>query len=516
MLYKDLKIFLKKSIIPIILIIIFLLFTYGERIISNAYSIDTELYITNYIENASWWNSLGRWGLTLINKVFCIGPLSIFHSNFFMLVFLILSSIFYNFLIYLYLDDNQKKYFLKYQFIFPIIFYTNPIFAEQFNFTNQNFAVSLCLMLIPLILISLFYLDKIENKLNKYCLIIINITISTLIFATYQSLILLFIANIAVIYFIKCFTENDSNFKWLMKYIILFLTSAVFYFLICKLVGEGNSYLQTGYSSGLKTVFRNIYYVIISTLKCETIFYNISYLFAITFAFFIIAILIKEKRFNIGTLLGTIGMALSPYYIMIITGVDQLKRTQFNYSFIIGITFIIIILLLSKYNNKIIKIINFTIILLGTAIAYKQGMMTALLFSGDRVRFDYDRAFATTLINKIEEKDWYDKNKKYNLILVGKESMSSKLQPLKGEVIGFSFFEFDYPYFYGPSHRATTFINELGYSNIKNPDKNNLKTDFEKAKKYIKENNIKSFPSDESIIKKDEDTIIIRLSDKID
>lgn len=511
---ENIKNYLKKSKISIILIIAFLLLAYGQRLISTAFSIDTELYINDYIGIASWWNNLGRWGLVLINKCFSIGPLVIFHSNYFMLIFLILSSIAYNYLIYINLPKKYQETFIKYQFIFPIIFFTSPIFAEQFNFTNQNFAVSLCMFLIPLILIT--YQEKAEmtSKMARNILEVVNLTLLTIIFATYQSLILLYIASVAVIYFIKCLMEKDSNIKWLITNIIRFAISAIVYIIIGKIVGEGNSYLQTGYSSGIRIVANNIYNVVVSMLKCETIFYNMSFLIAIIFAAVIIIILIKEKRINVGSILGAIGMALAPFYIMIITGTDQLKRTQFNYSFIIGITFILLVLLLSNY--KKMRYLIYPIVILGIMIAYKQGMVTATLFAGDNVRFEYDKRFAEKIVEKIEEKEWYEKDKEYKLIIVGKESTTSALQPLKGEVIGHSFFEFDYQYHYGPSHRATTFINELGYNNFKEAENNELAKSFEESKKYVKKNKIKAFPSDDSIIKKDKNIIIVRLSDEID
>lgn len=510
---SDLKEYLKKSVISIIIIAIILGFTYGERLISTSFSIDTEIHMYDYVGDATWWNSLGRWGLVLINKIFFLEPLIIFHSNFFMFIFIILSSIAYNYLISLYIDKKYKETFLKYQFIFPIIFYTNPIFAEQFNFTNQNFAVSLCMFLIPLLLISFKYIDQEKNKTKRIIFEIINIFLMSIIFGTYQSLILLYIASVALIYFIKCFSENDNNFKWLITNIIRFVISAIIYFVIGKIVGEDNPYLNSGYQDGFMKVIKNIYEVIISMLKCDSIFYNVSFLIALVFFVVIFAILKKEKRINVGTILGELGLVLSPLYIMIITGVDQYKRTQFNYSFVIGLSFIILIILINNY--KKLRYIAYSIVILGTMIAYKQGVITATLFSGDNIRFEYDRNYAERIVQKIEEKDWYDKNSEYILLFVGNNSVSSPLIPLKGEVIGSSFFYFDYQYHYGPTQRATIFINELGYTNFKKASNDDIEELFKDAKKYVKENDIKSFPSDESIINRD-NTIIVKLSDELD
>lgn len=501
--------FIKKSKIPIFIISFFILLSFGERLFSNAYSIDTEYYIANYIENFNWWNSLGRWGLVLVNKLFLVGPLVIYHSNLLMILFILLGSILFNYLFYLYIDKKQEDTFLKYQYIFPIVFYTNPIFAEQFNFTSQALAVSLGIAMVALALILFHFSMKEKNKTKKILYNIVGIVITTITFGIYQSIILLYIATVAILYLLKCLNEKDNNFKFLLTNMIQFGICAIIYFAIGKLLGSGNSYLQTGYNLGISKALNNIYLVIISTLKCETIYYNIGLPIAFILTAIIFVILVKNRRINIGAILGGIGVVLAPYYLMIITGVDQLKRTQFNYSFIVG--FILLFFILIIMNSKRGKKIGYIILILGIIIAYKQSVTTATLFASDHVRFQHDIRVAEKIMNKLEAKDWYDSNKNYKIIFVGKYPVKENLLYQQGEVIGKSYFEFDYPYYYGPSQRANQLLKTLGYEFLEP-----TKEEFESAKKYLKENDIKSMPSQESIIKWKEDTIVIRLSEKLD
>ena len=65
---------------------------------------------------------------------------------------------------------------------------------------------------------------------------------------------------------------------------------------------------------------------------------------------------------------------------------------------------------------------------------------------------------------------------------------------LKSEVIGSSFFAFDYEYIYGVNSRGITFLNILGYK-LEQP----TAAEFEEAKKYVEENNIKEWPNEEAI-----------------
>ena len=165
--------YLKKSKIPIILTIIFLIFAFGERLINNSFSMDTEFYINhwnatlNWSEDFDWWIGLNRWGLVAINKLLSIGPLVIFQSNFLTMCFIGIYSILFMYLFYLYIPKSWQENYLKVQFLFPIIFITNPIFAEQYNFINQNVGVSLGIVFCALSALLLYYGDK-EEKWKKY------------------------------------------------------------------------------------------------------------------------------------------------------------------------------------------------------------------------------------------------------------------------------------------------------------------------------------------------------------
>ncbi len=504
---NNFKYYLKKSYKTIIIIAIFLLLTYWARLISDSFSIDTELYIQEYTHSFDWWLNLERWGLVILNKILKIGPLIIPHANFLTVLFIFVYSILYCYLFYLSIGDKYKEKYLKYQFIFPIIFITSPIFAEQYNFINQNASVSLAICFVATSLILLFKSDNESNIKNKYILIISSLILSTIAFGTYQSIIPLYILSVVACYILKCISDEDSSWKYLIKRIIIFGISAVLYLLISKILRDGNTYLNSGWQDSGLICFRNIYYVIVSVLKCETVFYNVSYLIAIAMIIIVNVYLFFKKKNNAGIIISSIGLLLSPFFIMIITGVDQLKRTQFNYSFAIGFIFLIFAIVFS--NKKTYKFLSIFIIVLSLGVAYNQSTITSKLFYSDNVRYQNDVLYANKIQSMIEQKEWYDSNKKYKLIFVGKKEAEAVNNYLKGEVIGKSFFEFDYEYSYGVTQRVNALFATLGYFYEKPTDE-----EFEDAKEYVLKNNIKFMPSSDSIINKD-DKIIIRLSQEL-
>lgn len=502
----SLRDFIKRSKVPILITLFFLLLFFGIRLISNSFSIDTEFYINHYKTDWNWWLGLNRWGLVFINNLLSIGPLVIFQANFMTMVFILGYSILFSYLFYLYIPDKFKDKYLKYQFIFPIIFITSPIFAEQYNFTNQNVAVSLAICLYAISLILFHHADKL-NKGKRILINIIALAIAVLAFGVYQSIVPSFILVVACIYFLECLRTQDNSWKFLGNMIIKFLIIGIIYFIISKIIGGENSYLQTGWSSSGLLCFKNIYNVIISALKCDTIFYNASYLIAIVMMVGINIYLFVKKKNNFGIVISSIGILLAPFYIIFITGVDQLKRTQFNYSFVIGFIFLIAFLFL--ITHKKVKYVGYFVMILALGIAYKQSVITGTLFYSDSVRFENDTILATKIQNKIEEKDWYDSNEDYTLVILGNKPCSAVNCYLQGEVMGHSFFAFDYQYVYGPSQRANAFMKTLGYNyNIPTEE------EFTMAKKYAKSKHVDIFPSSDSIVKKG-DVIIVRLSNEM-
>ena len=505
--------YLNKSKYSILIISIVILFAFGERIISQSFSIDSELYIKDIGLSTrwDWWIILNRWGLVLLNKIFQMDSLPIFVSNFLTVVLMIGYSILFNYLFYTYLRDEYKEKFLKFQFIFPILFVTNPIFAEQYNFILQNISIAFTIALIPIILLLIDKAGESKKIWQKIVYYTMPICMLILSFGVYQSVILLYIATVVVCYLLKVLKEENNSWKYLGKQIGIFLLAAIIYFAIGKILAKNSpnsSYLQLAWIKDTPyQCIRNIINAIKPVLKCEGIFYNFGYILSIIASIVFIIYLGIKRKLKIGILIAMVGLMLAPFYIMIITGVDQLKRTQFNYSFVIGIVLMFTIIALSQ-NQKLKWIRNVGILLIGI-ITYTQSYTTASLFHTADVVYKNDVAFAEQLMYKVEEKEWYNVNEDYTLIFVGRHQKQYKDVYLKSEVIGSSFFAFDYEYIYGLNSRAIAFLEILGYK-FKEP----TVQEFEEAKQYVKENSIRIWPNEESIILKEDNKIIIRLSEE--
>lgn len=509
---KDIKSYLKGSKYAIIIIFVFALCAFGIRLLSDSFSIDVEVYIYNLDNNVNWdwWTSLNRWGLVWLNKLLQSNGFLIFVSNFVTVITMIIYSVAFNYLFYIHMKDEYKENFLKYQFIFPIIFLTNPIFAEQYNFVHQNMSVALGILMIPLSLILFEKAENVNNKVKKIFIYVLGISMAVISFGVYQSIIPMYIATVVVCYFLKIIKENDNSWKFLLKQIGIFAIIILIYQIISKLTGEKASYLQIAwFNEGFKTCIKNIYYVIKDTIKCYGMFYNIGYIIALVSWIVLTINLIIKKKIKIGLIISIIGIVMIPFYIMIITGVNQFYRTQFNYSFAVGIMLMIAITFLNT-KSELVKVAKTILVILTLVVAYRQTYTTANLFNTADITYKNDVIMANKIVDRIEQKDWYDENKEYTLIFVGKYEKETMQEYLQGEIIGKSFFTFGIDDSCGISGRGNLFLEILGY-HFKMP----TVEEFYEANKFVKENNINSWPSDKSITLIDDNKIVVKLSNEI-
>ncbi|MEG1821086.1 MAG: glucosyltransferase domain-containing protein, partial [Malacoplasma sp.] len=278
---EDFKNYIEKSKKFILIVIIFLLLSFGIRLLSNSLSIDTELFMFTSDALHNTWQGMGRWGLVFFNKLIM--------GNFFLLPFsnlltffnILIYSILINFLLYSLLNDKNKQFFTKYQFILTAIFITSPIFAEQYGFTLQNVSVSFSIVLTSLSLIAFNYYLKSSDKKRNVCILIICVIATILSFAVYQAIVPFYIAMVIICYYLKITNVKSKNNEWkyLFSNICFFLISIVFYYIIAEILSTNVTYLKFGWvENGLSLTFKYLHDVINKMLSCETIFYNVSYL----------------------------------------------------------------------------------------------------------------------------------------------------------------------------------------------------------------------------------------------
>src|SRR5690242_15306464 len=180
-----------------------MILSYGIKLVYFDFSIDTEAILDDYPQQMDNWLNVNRLGLVFTKFL-------LFHHRFNPFVANVLTFFTFTVVCYFlsYLVQQILGTFTKHagMFILPILFLTHPIFAEQFNFTLQNFEVALGILFQVIALLLTYYYTQKNYIIFPIVAIILNIWS----FLTYQALYSFFITGAVVsILLILCRDQKE-------------------------------------------------------------------------------------------------------------------------------------------------------------------------------------------------------------------------------------------------------------------------------------------------------------------
>lgn len=486
---------LKDNVIPIIVIFILGFVTYGIKLLTYNFSIDTEVLLTNREALLKSWISISRYGLVFVKKIIDIPYLNLYLANWFGFVLLFLSILVCIYNINKITNRNNKIA----NILLGGLIITSPIMVEQFNFTLQCVEVSLALLLLN---IAFTILNRCIINKNKYFLLPISIILITFAFSCYQSFMPLMI-TISTFFMMILFKEKDEkNISIIIKYAGAFIIALILYKIVdCIIIGftgiNRTSYLTSQILWGttrkievIKSILMNIFNVLIGNTREH---YNLGLLFCI-----IGFIPIIIKKFDIKNwvyYLSIITFFISPFLLVIITGDAPVARTEASLTFATAFGAYFVYEYSDKKIIKNIMLISFILV-----IAY-QIKVSVQLFYTDNKAFEEEKKIAQTVDKDLKAMNLQDKP----IVFVGPYTIKEDKGILKGEVMGYTFFEWDNGSPVDSNLRIQGFLKAEGYNfkYIKN-------TQYEEAKEKAKLiNNI--YP-ESGYIKDEGDYVIIKLN----
>lgn len=482
---------IKNNIIVAVAILLIGIVAYSIKMAFYTISIDTEVLINNPDELLNSWISIGRYGLVYIKKFLGLIPINIKLTN-------ILAFIIFYFSIIIWIINLNKlegKNNKIANFAFGSIVITSPLLAEQFGFSLQSIEIALGFLFLS---IAIFLIEKVleEEKLNLYIIKIIELVISTLllsiVFCCYQAFIVLYVTICS--YFVLVKSRNKIEYKLIFKYIAIFAVSLAIYYITDIIIKDKMAVASSVYLKEQiywrKEGIANTIYRTIASIGMFVLGYGITNNCTYSFLFIIVVIyLLKRYKIKENKIfyLCVIFFLTTPFITTILKGTAELDRARFSHVFLIA--FLINHLL----NNAEGKIKRATIYIMVYTILI-QTISTTLLFYNDYKRYQEDVNFSRQ-INSIIEK--MDVSKP--VIFLGK--YKTQTVSIKGEVLGRSFFEWDYNTIYGVNIRANRFLKTLGIYYI-SPTLEQI----EEARTKYKE--LAIWPNSNSIIEMDKYIII--------
>lgn len=465
----------------------FILFVYGIKVFNVSISHDTESIMSIPTNIYIAWYMMGRFGLIFLKNLLGSNFFNPYVAVFMMVVLMLCNSMVWEYLIFILKGRKEPKNTL---WIFPVLFFTSGICAEQSGFLLQAYEVNLVLLLSAAALL-LFFRGLQRKKNWYYC---VAVFLCVIVFSTYQSLIPLFAASCALCFLLiydrissDKTKETGAKEYWILigKMILFFVGSFIIYQLMNRMVLNIHGLKPTPYISGqimwgtipAKHCVINIVHHIYMALTGKRFLYSASFgvVYAATVLTAVVRIRKKEKCYWIYCL-AVIFCLGAPFLMAALMGNAPSIRADILLPFTSGFLMQYLVeKLLEKmagYPGIKQKQAGIAVVCAVFMASFSQSMASARLYYTQYVQYEEDVRLAVKISDRIDQLDLGEIPKE-PVVFVGRRVPQLNRTCYSSdqlEIIGHSFFELSY----GTQHGTwvmNLFLTTIGYTyNMPSPE----------------------------------------------
>lgn len=453
-----------KSFLLLITFII-LIVCHGYLLFNSNVGIDTDVFVNNPTNNYNWME-IGRFGLILEKNILNLNSFNMFYAEVLTIIFLFIFCVLTYYTIY----RLSGKDFKNLNLIFPLICFTNPIWAEAFIFVIQIAEISLGLILIILanLLIYKGFLEK--NIIST----LIGMILLFLAMATYQSFVVIYIAICIVCFLLvmeneEIKLEKNSFIKAGLFVAISFIIVFIGYQIVLKILNIENTYLVNAWETAVrkKDVLKNIYSHCKSIILGEGIFYNIGLVISLI-GIGIIGIYnsIKNKKLENKFLkfiyyCAYLTFCITPFLLTIYIGQSSVVRAEIYIPIIESLAAMYVTYIIKTKINK--QFINIVVILCICYLGMDQAYYLESLYYTDYLTRERDKELVYQIGHDIAEAGAELEDKLY---FYGHYNGLDNNSIIRGQLIGTSAFEYSHttdPMYYWSSQTIVYLLRAYGY-----------------------------------------------------
>lgn len=498
--------------------VIWLLFLYGMRLVHWDIFVDSDIMLATPEELMFSWYGHRRFGLILTKRLFSFVRLNPYIENILLLLVMWLIVFLIGFSFYVW--SGKKKVYSRAIPLFILVFPSAACFAEQFGFTLQSFESALAMLFC--VIAAICAEQTIQEKKNILWLIP-AMGFMIWAFGSYQAYPAFFIA-LVIMAFVIVYMRNEekSGFKEAVCYLILFLVSfaltQIFATVICKLEGGDSSYVNAMFSWGNQSVS-----VCLDNIKSDFIriyggewalFFSPHFKWCVLFGTLLLITYcwrLKSKKF-IWLFFSLLVLAVTPILITILTANLQPIRAQMTYPLVYAFYIMICYVIFYKFAGelqgtvkKLMKAGCLCVCLVCVILGWKQGVNMNQLWETAHEVYQSDTLTANRMYEDICEVADRTDMENCKVAFVGTRPASLAGNPLRGDVIGFSSFQWDSGSAIGVSGRVKTFFSILGLTV-------NAPSAEEYQEALIESKNHPSWPANDSVFMVGE-CVVVKLSE---
>lgn len=466
--------YLKGSKLLILILSLFIFFAYGFPLTQFTLSIDEENAMFSEDDYAiSVWSEQGRYGISLIKYLFNTIHGNSLTNTFLALIFLLATA-----LIWAYNFNIVRKVNKKWDtgaLIFTLVFLTFPAYAENIGFSMMSFEFGFGWIAIAL---SGLFLTRwvLFQKSIYYAIAAILLNIFAIsIYQSFIGVLISFIVMVTLLHVIARDTEGkrfslSELFKIMLKYAVIFGLSVIVYKIIeyiFLLFLPPSAYITSFYHWGYYSpdvIIKDLLNYFGRVLSGKMIYG--SWVIIPTMFVLLIALIInvyqsvkqksKKRPFASISILIVL-LAISPFVMPILLGTPLLIRVNLAISIFVACTWLYVYEMLK--NKK--SVYRAALVVFILYVGFSQSWSISRLFYGDYNRYQEDVAMAQQVNFRIQELR-KDENSQEPIVFLGNYKPVDRVNIIKQEVIGYSFFEWDNINY----NRMINFMHSLGYKYV--------------------------------------------------
>lgn len=457
-------------------VFLFIGLCHGSMLLGDTVGIDTEDIIVRQGLFYDSWLITGRQGLVLLKKLMGNILFSPYLAGAMTIVFLTFACILWTWLFSRISGRESKAAILA----FSLLLNASSILTEQLYFKLQAAEISLSFCLVAAAL-SLVYqgiglLRLAKRGRGLFCLLCAA-ALNLITFSVYQVMVALFIFGAAACFFLFYFfgksgvdgsgIDGSGHWGFIGIYVGVFLVSFGCNQIVTALFFSGSNYLSSQMQwmsrplgDCLRDIGLHMEYVLIggqiyrtilrllhavgirSVLIGGQIYYDNNYgVFCLLTCAAVFLFIRKQATTRGGgkavvlAILGLAGCLLAPFYMTIFCGGEQVIRSQLALPFALAFLAYACLLFFPK------ALPSCCILALCLLTGYQQMQYTMRLNYTDKVRYESDVRIASAIMEEIDRLE--DEDYTYPVAFIGSHPAELNNSCLRGEPIGFSFFEWD-------------------------------------------------------------------------
>lgn len=493
---------------------------YGIRFVQGEYFVDSELMLTAPEELLQSWYGHRRFALIFTRKLFGMLRLMPFMENALLLLMFFLAGFTALFAIW-YWNGRNEKLHAGYG-LFLLLFFSAPCFVEQFNFTLQAFEIAL---IMAVCIGAAFCMGKwlYERKSVLWCIIGFGMMVWS--FDTYQSFLAFYIGIVLISYICE-YSSGMNPCGWregilhVMFFVAGYVVSQLLAIWICQIKGGNSGYVNGMMRWGVESVQEclegiRVDYNRIYRGEWPTFFKSKAFLSSAAAAFVISFWRLRKKKSVICFGIAWFFLVLSPILTTLLTAMPQPVRSQFAFpavfSFTVFFLYSEIRMFCFKDNWKQVRRLTGAVVLvLGIVIGWKQSVTVGQLWETAHEVSLGDRALAQRIYDRICIAADMEHMEDCRVVFVGSRAAEVPKNVVRGDVIGYSFFQWDASSPSALNYRVYGYYRSLGLP-MHFPEEGEIQGLYEEAAEAAKERT--SWPTADSVFKLRDGVVVVKLSD---